>query len=298
MQTLKLNSIIDTTITADVPLGVVADCNNLDSLGDNRTSLTDVSIHVSDLIKADSDNAFCPREYYLHFHTKHEFPPRKVTPGMDLIFYSGAAIHDKTVKTFINNSPFGKYVYGKWTCKCGHKKYVGYKPHGTDYVCPRCKTLADNYNELDVHNSVYGISAHPDLLILYRGVLYLYEIKTFDRKSLDFDVIESPFGDHKLQAGCYYKLLQEQGYKVYPGVRFIYVDRSSSKVFFGRPFKELEWFPEKSIEYTTVCRLLELAKETATGIRTKHIPPKCCKDAFCARAKNCAMVSLCFNMKG
>ena len=246
MKTLNLNQICSSTTTADVPLGVVADCNNLDILSDNRTSLSDVSIHVSDLIKAEPTTAFCPREYYLHFHTRRQFPPRKVSPGMDLVFYSGAAIHDKTVKTFIANSPFGKYVYGKWTCKCGHKKFVGYKPNGPAYICPRCCTLADNYNELDVHNARYGISAHPDLLILYRGILYLYEIKTFDRKSLDFDTIKTPFGDHKLQAGCYYKLLQEMGYKVHKNVRFIYVDRSTSKVFFGRPFKELEWSPENS----------------------------------------------------
>lgn len=298
MQTLKLNQICGSTTTADVPLGVVADCNNMDTLSVSRTSLTDVSIHVSDLIKAEPATIFCPREYYLHFHNQRQFPPRKVSPGMDLIFYSGSAIHDKTVKTFIENSPFGKYVYGKWTCKCGHKKYVGYRPKGADYICPRCHTLADNYNELDVYNSLYGITAHPDLLILYRGILYLYEIKTFDRKGLDFDNIKEPFGDHKLQAGCYYKLLQDMGYKVYNGVRFIYIDRSTSKIFFGRPFRELEWCPENDATYEAVLRLLELAKQTAADIRNKQIPARCCTDAFCDRAKHCAVASLCFNLKG
>lgn len=295
---INFGNIIDTTSTPDIPLGVVADCNNMDTMGFNRTSLDKVSIHVSDLIKGDSDKAFCPREYYLHYKMKRSYPPKKITPGMDLIFCQGSAIHDRTVKCFMENSPFGKYVYGKWSCKCGHKKYIGYKPTGTDYVCPRCHTLADNYNELDVNSDVYGISAHPDLLILYKGILYLYEIKTFDRKGLDFDTLETPFGDHKVQAGCYYKLLQEMGYKVCKTVRFIYVDRSSSKVFFGRPFKELEWKPEGSLEYGTVNRLLLLAKSTAEAIRGGDIPQRCCGDFTCERAKNCAMVSLCFNMKG
>ena len=294
---IDFGNIIDTTDTPAVPLGAVADCNNLDSFGDNRTSLDEVKIHVSDLIKSDSNNVFCPREYYLHYKMKREYPPRKVSPGMSLIFAQGSAIHDRTVKCFMENSPYGKYVYGKWSCKCGHKKYIGFRPNGPDYVCPRCHTLANNYNELDVNSYRFGITAHPDLLILYRGVLYLYEIKTFDRKNLDFDMLDTPFGDHKLQAGCYYRLLQDMGYKVCKKVRFIYVDRSSSKVFYGRPFKELEWSPEGSLEYRTVNRLLLLVEGTAKAIRGGAIPSRCCRDHSCERAKNCSMVSLCFNMK-
>ena len=88
------------------------------------------------------------------------------------------------------------------------------------------------------------------------------------------------------------------GYKVCKTVRFIYVDRSSAKAFFGRPFKELEWKPEGSLEYRTVNHLLLLAKSTAEAIRGGAIPQKWCGDFTCERAKNCAMVSICFNMKG
>lgn len=277
-----------------LPNNIVAETLNNGVNSVKRLGINDnkFHFHISGIIASNKSNRFCPREYVLNYFSNPEVLVTRLTPGQQLLFHVGHAIHDLVCSQFISNSKYGKYVYGKWTCLCGSVVKVGYKPK--KLTCKSCNTKAHVYNEIDLYSAKYKIQGHPDLLIMYKGKIYLYEIKTIDRQDVDFDSLKTPLADHHLQASCYYWLLVSMGYKVDKYIRYVYVDRNTRKIFYGDVGRE---FKRKRTEKARIKNIFNRSLITQESIKTRVLPDRICESATCTRAKNCTQATQCFSRK-
>lgn len=277
-----------------LPPNIIEMVLNAGSVGENRWKRDKIVIHVSDLMKASTQDEFCPREFVLHYCDNRMQRIRSLPPGRQLLFETGHAIHEFVRNKWILKSPYGKYAWGVWSCKCKAKKITGIYPK-YPRICQSCGTRTINYDEYSVFNERYRLVGHPDFIIYYNGIFYIYEIKTIDRQDVDFDSMSHALGDHKLQGSLYYWLLRWEGKRVSPYVRYLYVDRNLSKIFRGNVYKE---FKEKVDAKTRIQPLLNKADAIITSIeKTRVLPPRICDSEVCVRSKNCSAAISCFNLR-
>lgn len=178
-------------------------------------------------------------------------------------------------------------------CSCGRTVLTGTKPK-IARTCKACNTTCSKYQEAHLFLDEYKLTAHPDLVMLYNGVYHIYEIKTLDRKSIDFDTMEAPLGDHVLQGNMYYWIMKLSGYNVSSVVRYLYIDRGNSKLFRGNPYRE---FAAPVWPRSRVQVFFDKAKKTKEALDSKSIPDRVCKNHSSVRAKNCPRVVECFSTR-
>ena len=273
------------------PFGIVADIANRGFMDRHRGDANshDFVIHVSDLIRPDKARAFCAREWALRHFESRETPGKIITPGFALLFAVGNAVHDSVRNAFIQRSEFADAAWGTWSCRCGFTKRTG--PFTKGLACKRCGTPALVYEEYDLYSKTHRLVGHPDLLLLWGDTYYIYEIKTIDKKDVDFETLTHPMGDHVLQASFYNWMLREEGKKVDPTLRFIYADRSTKKLFNGTIYKELT---APTAPISRLQPFLDKATSLDRAIVSRVLPDRICDSPMTSRARNCTSCTGCF----
>lgn len=257
---------------------------------------SDYRVHVSSLIRSSKNNEFCPRSFVLNYIENNRTSVEQLRPSMQLLFDAGNSMHETARNKWIENSPYKQMAFGNWSCRCGKTTVkASTKPFnalGKTLRCPDCHTLVNRYEELDLELTDYKITAHPDFAIKIAGKLLLVEIKTLDRADIDFDSIEAPFGDHTLQGSFYYWIMKELGYDLHDNVLYLYIDRSSKKLFKGEVYREFIVKPSPK-------NRLDVPKAKAMAVKhsidSGKLPKKICDSMSCGRAKNCKQLVSCFS---
>lgn len=253
----------------------------------------EVRIHVSDLIKCEPSRMFCPR----HFVMSHADPCRNkvrtITPAQELLFAMGHAVHEQVRRVWIEHSTHAHLAWGVWRCACGKLEVQGTKAKASLRKCVYCRQAPVTYDEATFHVKSWGVMGHPDFLVKWGGYLHLYEVKSISRKDLIFDELDSPLGDHILQASVYYYLGRALGHRIHPKLRYIYVDRDPAKLFRGRVYKE---FVRDVAGWDRVKPFILKATECVRDLTEGTLPPRICASSGCSRAKNCDRVVSCFSL--
>ena len=259
----------------------------------NRHEDMEYVIHVSDLIKSSKQHEFCPR-YHALLHTKslNKRITGQVPPGAELLFAFGNTVHELVRNKFMQRSEFGKWAFGNWRCPCNQLQYEYRTQPPASSLCKACGKPAHIYEEIDLVDGNLRIFGHPDFLVFYNGVYYLYEIKTIERADIDFNSLDAPLGDHVLQASFYYWMLRTMGFKVHPVIRFIYVDRSTKKMFGGNIYKE---FAVKRSDRERMFPFIRKAMRLKKDFDANRVPKRICPNSKCTRAKSCDLVVECFS---
>jgi hypothetical protein len=271
-------------------------------------SLANHWIHVSDLCKTKAQYAFCPRERVLTYLSPDQTLPMTVSPGMSLLFKLGHTTQDHITESFIQRSPYGHLVWGDWQCHCAKRTGSmqgltirhSYKPARGQFRCNECGGEPEHYKEIDLVLENRRLVAHPDILILWGDTLYIYEVKTIDREAVDFDTLDTPLGEHTLQASFYYWIIRDMikrgvfKFSVSPHIRYIYVDRGNKRVRAGKVYKE---FVKVTSQAKRIEDRLALSDQVIKGIETNALPARICKTTNDARAKNCPKCVACFSRK-
>lgn len=304
--------------TPTKPVGLIADILNNDSIDFYRAkghTATDYLIHVSDLIQVNSTRKFCPRQRALSlFEKRDDTNYRKIPPGMRLLHALGHAAQSHITNEFIARSANRDKVWGNWRCRCGQfAVHFKFKSEVAAEKCHVCKQAPEIYEEISITWHDYNITGHPDLIIVWNGILHIYEIKTIDRQGVDFDAMEAPLGDHTLQGSMYYwiirsiieretaQLAEHPGafnrsipFDIDPFVNYIYVDRSNKNLFKRIFYKE---FVKRASNMERITPMLDLAQSLRDSLKTKILPPRLdvCGGPNSPRAKNCHCALSCFN---
>lgn len=277
-----------------LPEGVMATLLNSSTMNETRRGSGVIRLHVSDLIRSTTDSEFCPREYVIDYFDDKPHKLRGLTAGQRLLFTVGEAIHVHVRDAWIANSPFGRFAWGYWDCPCGKTRVTGVLP-SRHKPCPSCNGKPRNYAEFDLYSEKYKITGHPDFIVLYKGIYYIYEVKSIDRKDVVFDDMRAPLGDHTLQASFYYWLLRSMGKKVAVNVRYLYVDRNVVKMFGGTVYKE---FRAPASPKARMQPFLDKATSVINSVDSKTLPPRICATETCTRAKKCHAAVICFGKRG
>lgn len=253
---------------------------------------SEIRIHVSDIMRTDKDTAFCPREHAIVRLERLESGGRRISPGANLLFAQGHAIHDHIRNQFIERSPFGHLAWGNWRCHCAHLR-IERKCWGQvrDTRCDRCHLPPTVYEEIDLYSPRFKLVGHPDFYVKWGKTLYIYEIKTIERADIDFDEINAPLGDHVLQASFYYHLSTYMRLPVATRLRFLYTDRSTRKMFVGYPYRELQ---ANASPASRLEPFFNKATALIRGVETGRLPARICENITCSRAKRCRVALSCF----
>lgn len=275
------------------PANLLADILNGKKYDEHRMDMsrTDWRIHVSGLIDVTPSTKFCPRQYAISHFEQRERSPRGMTAGAKILFKLGDALHDLVRDEFIN-SPYGHTAFGCWHCPCKHVQITNATRPRLDMRCTRCGEWPGIYQEVDLYIGDYHLVGHPDFVIKWHGVYLLYEIKTLDRADVVFDNMTEPLGAHTLQASFYYFMMKKLNYNVSPQVRYLYVDRSTTKIFSGHPYKE---FISRHSMADRLSPFLDKAAVVVSSIKSKKLPQRICDAANCTRAKRCSVAVSCFS---
>lgn len=257
----------------------------------------DFRIHVSDLIKSDLAMRFCPREMVLAHFEGREQTAKVLPPGFELLYAMGNTIHD-LVRTKYTKSQRGASAWGTWTCACGKLKREGCSRPNVKLpknTCAVCSTPATHYREYSLYLHKYRLVGHPDFIIKWEGKFYIVEIKTVDRQDVVFDELRAPLGDHHLQASFYYYMMRDLGYNVSPDIIFVYVDRSTSKLWRSGVYKE---FRVRRCDAKRIIPFLAKCTAIINAVENKTLPARICQTHKASRAKNCASCLTCFERQG
>lgn len=294
------------------PVGLVVEALNVEYLDAHRSSKysqSNYSVHVSDLMKAGTYTKFCARQYTISLSEgRGETIIQKIPPGMRLLHTIGHAVQDHVTNGFLANSPYADKVWGDWICRCGNTKVCyRFKPIKGEYICIVCKQEPSIYQEPDITLPKYNLVGHPDLLVIWGDKLHIYEIKTIDRKGVDFALLDQPLGDHTLQGSLYYWIMKSMylrdrnreypasvPYDIDPMVNYVYVDRSNNNLF-GRTFyKE---FTKRASPLSRIEPIMDGAKQLKEALASKVLPPRLsiCKTIESPRAKQCECAVTCFS---
>lgn len=284
-------------VGTEPPRGMLAEMLNQKSIEQSRIGgREDFRIHVSSLIKVEKPWAFCPREQTINYFESRERQPRGLTPGFKLLFKMGHAIHALICESF-RDSRYGDAMWGRWTCRCGRLDFQGQRPDFRSR-CRICRQPADQYHEYHLEVLKYRLVAHPDMLLKWGKRYYLYEFKTIDRKDVDFATLTAPLGDHVLQASFYFWVMKWLGFDVSPMIRYVYVDRSTTKLFtMGGSNPVYKEFTVKTSPSERIKPFVGKAQQVMTAIETRVLPPKICDSINCTRAKNCSVAISCFERR-
>lgn len=292
-----------------LPKNAIADALNVTTMDAPRSANKKrFRIHVSSVIQSKGPQQFCARYHVLSYHGQKLKAGGKITPGRRLLFATGSFLGEWVVAQFIANSPYGEYVYAKWSCEdytenpkhpeFGKHDYVldTYVNVTRDHLHCGCGKERRKHNEIDLELESLMIVGHPDIVVRLGDnpsnyKFYVYEVKSVDRADIAFDDITIVFADHRLQVTFYYQIMRAQKKRVSNQLRVLYVDRSNRKLFAGQPIKEITTTPEDDELMKPFLDNLNLVKQ---GINTGRLPSKICKDVGCERARNCEVAVECF----
>lgn len=279
-----------------LPTDLIADTLNKRARKHDRVRTDNEAIprlHVSSLIKSDSADFFCPREFVLRYMERRETGGGAIPPKFELLYAVGHFYGNYIVQKFIErNKDYGKYAWGDWSCTCGATKRTRVTfAEVEDLSCPTCKQPVHNYIETDLFDPKKWVVGHADLILKVGDVYYIYEFKTIDRADIVFANIAAPLGDHLLQASHYYYMLKAEGKRVHNIIRFVYVDRSMSGLYTEKPFREVYG---RAIEADRLRRIYVRAKTCHSSIKEGVLPERKCKEIECSRAKQCTVAVSCF----
>ncbi len=246
------------------------------------------AIHVSSLVD------LCPRQYYLaHEHGTEDYVDhlgRRLTGGLLVTFAIGRAI-DTFIKERVVRATRRQGMYGMWVCPCRHTRRLGmYVPT----QCQRCDRAVDIYNEPILRNEEYRIIGRPDITLVDTNNHYLpVEVKSMARDR--WDSLEEPLADHVLQALLYRWMYEQEGRRVHDHVVLLYVTKDFR---YGSPYKEFHIHHMDPRAMAGVSLALHLAAQIRDA-RAAGVAPErtLCDNATCARARNCPVQALCFNME-
>jgi hypothetical protein len=220
-----------------------------------------------------------------------------------LLFATGHHIGEWVVDRMIQNSEHGGDVYATWRCRdwswgSEHTEKTDTLDNVSNLRCA-CGLPLNKHHEIDLFLKNLMLTGHPDLVFLWRDTYYIRELKSMDRKDVDFDDLQTPLAAHRLQLSFYYKMLMakavKEGRTVSRRLVVDYIDRSNKKLFGGNPYKPLAMPPEKDIYLAPFKnRLLN----TVQGIKTSKLPKRICPSIGCTRAKNCDLAVECFERRG
>lgn len=175
---------------------------------------------------------------------------------------------------------FGKWgwLVGTWKCKCGFFYHGVPRPER----CYQCNGDAFHYIERDLYSEQYGVSGHPDGLIVKNGVKKILELKTANSyyyKQIT-EVHKRAIEAHVDQANLYMWLT---------GIKkavIIYIDKDSSNwAQFPREYSEA--ITEKYVDKLHSIR---------HGIKTGSLPGRVCENSECSRARSCPVRKQCFGL--
>lgn len=297
------------------PVGLVADTLNnyhMDRHRSGKHTTSNYFLHTSDLIASNSMRKFCAREHVISLtEDRGDSRMRQVSPGMRLIHRMGNTVQDHVTSDFMDG-PHGGKVWGDWTCICGFtKKSFSFKPEARAYTCTKCKQPLTKYAEVGITWHDYLISGHPDLMIVWNNVLHIYEIKSIDRKDVEFTTMDAPLGDHTLQGSMYYWTLKDMRkreqdalaknpgafepsipFEIDPYINYLYADRSNN-LFRREYYKE---FTKRASPFSRIEPMLANAKLVKDSLVDKVLPPRLsvCTGVQSSRAKNCNCAVSCF----
>jgi len=278
----------------ELPKGLIGDTLNQRHRRIERGHIDDDTIprlHVSSIIRSDSNNFFCPREFVLRYMERQELAGAGIPPKFQLLYAVGHFYGEYIVQEFLTRNPqWAQYAWGDWTCPCKQTKLtrVCY-PEGQS--CDKCDLPVDRYVEVDLFNPVRTVIGHADLIFNVEGRYYIYEFKSIDRKDVVFNDIKRPLGDHLVQASNYYYMLKSEGKDVSRVIRFVYVDRSMDGLYTQKPFKEVY---ANAIPTKRLSAFYLRAKKARGAIKKGVLPERLCDSITCARAKQCSRAITCF----
>lgn len=280
-----------------LPKGLIADTLNarsrrVERMVQDREHIP--FIHVSSLIKSDTSDFFCPREFVLRYMERAPSVGGGVPPKFEMLWAVGHFYGDYIVNQFLKRNPeWAQYAYGDWTCACKDSRRVRETlPKGQ--VCKKCGHPIDQYVETDLFNPAKTVVGHADLIMKIGDEFYIYEFKSIDRADVVFSEIEHPLGDHLAQASHYYYMLKGEGKRVSNMIRFVYVDRSMTNLHSALPFREVEG---KAIAKRRLANFYLRAKEVHNSIKTGVLPERLCDDMSSFRVKQCSRAVSCFSRR-
>jgi hypothetical protein len=216
----------------------------------------------------------CPREEFLRYKLG---VPRvvKIDPGLKMTFDLGKAFH-----SLVQNEWLGKMgvLIGDWKCNnCGSMVKDRTRPE----KCFVCSKEDFNFYEVQVVNKEYGISGHPDGILLMEGQKSILELKTFNGKYYSYVLInKSPMPKHVIQAQMYMWLTGLD---------------SSTILYFNKEDSSMLSFYIKYSK-SIVDGVLSNVSLFRDSIRTDKLPErKICETQTCSRAKKCSVRKECFS---
>jgi hypothetical protein len=89
-------------------------------------------------------------------------------------------------------------------------------------------------------------------------------------------------------------MLRDEGKRVSPIIRFVYVDRSMSNLYTTKPYKEVE---APAISIRRLANIYKRADTVVKAMKTGILPPRICSEITCSRAKTCKTAVSCFERK-
>lgn len=283
---------------------------NRKSVRPNRSlGYQQIRLHVSDLMKTDSQFGFCARQHVI----QKLFDPKIVSASLPasfaLLFDLGNALHDNARNRWMANDQYGaKRVLARWRCHCRTTWFEGVDPVNQP-DCPRCGFKPTVFEEHEIYDEEHCIVAHPDFSIvkgrdiIRSGVfdktkhkIRVVEIKGIDRAEVDWNTLDAPLGEHLLQGSFYYHLYKRAGYRVDNQISFLYGERSLKETLFrGDPWKEFEREPSP---YSRLEPFFDKAKLVIQSVNDRVVPERTvCNSIDCGRANNCPVANLCFEIK-
>lgn len=281
-----------------LPAGIIADTLNRKTRrverGDHNRDDHIPMVHVSSLIKSNSQDFFCPREFVLKYMEREDSAGAGIPPKFELLYGVGHFYGDYVVKKFVQRNPeWAQYMWGDWRCLCGHTTRTREcLPQGV--VCDKCGYPCSEYLETDLFNPARTVIGHADLIFLVDGRFYIYEFKSIERQDIVFDNIQEPLGDHLTQASNYYYMLKSEGKSVSKQLRFVYIDRSLEGLYTKDPFKEVR---AKAISASRLKFFYSKVKRVHDSIEKGVLPVRLCESITDSRAKQCAKAVSCFSRK-
>lgn len=184
-------------------------------------------------------------------------------------------------------------VYGKWSCRCGHTFHLGLIPDQKT-VCERCQLPLNRFSENPIFDHDAMIVGNCDLPIVQGRIMVPYEIKSI--KVDGFLELVSPLGDHILQALLYRDLYERSGWQVHDDVGIIYVCKDYPSRKTKSIYKEYHVNGTSAAAKAMVTEARQHAYQIKESLNTNVIPKRRCTSVNTSAARECPMVSLCFNL--
>lgn len=222
---------------------------------------------------------------------------RTVTPNpADRIVWALGRAAETHVRTQFVESQRRHDIIGTWSCLCGELKHSG--RYNRALRCPRCSTLADNYNELTLWDHNAKIVGNPDLLYIRPDdqSIRVVEIKSINKK--EFDALAAPKIDHVIQASIYQRLLEMNDDDAdTSAVTIFYV----CKDYAFKPYKEFHVVTTPQIRlmlddmWANAYDIATWKAQRASGVMTP-LPERqaLCSSSQATKAKNCERCAACF----